>query len=112
MAFPSHSGTTHSDIRAAVLLCLYGRQVHDIHLEFYFHFLGIVTHGKNTRNLGDRCSGHNNRLQHKEQSKRQHTVNSRQTGVEDTADDDGQFEIESSSFAPQDPLFFYRLTDV
>lgn len=33
-------------------------------------------------------------------------------GVEDTADDDGQFEIGSSSFAPQDPLFFYRLTDV
>lgn len=33
-------------------------------------------------------------------------------GVEDTADDDGQFEIESSSFALQDPLFFYRLTDI
>lgn len=32
--------------------------------------------------------------------------------VEDTADDDGQFEIESSSFALQDPLCFYRLTDI
>lgn len=68
MAFPSRSGTTHSDIRASVLLCLYGRQVRDIHLEFYFHFLGIVTHGKNTRNLRDRCSGRNNRLQHKAHS--------------------------------------------